>query len=468
MWVLRYIWEGRFGILLVLAVYIVVWAVIFPFISDCVIFETECSTNAQRSLWPLFGYLETGRFAGLADGSTYTYNPPGYAVILWLLNVQPDSARPFASIIPIQAALYFAIGLGVYAIVKDVWGRFATTALVITVFNPNAMFVVTQPREDTFFSFFIAAAIAAIFGFCRSADWRSVAICGIALGISANFRPTGHYLIYVLPILLPMIALVMKRRSDALSFLRKGLVGAFLGWILVLPWMLHLNSAGESFSLTNYMGKFNWANDFRARLADTENQNMTWKRAIFGKHDDRSRKIELNSFIRRIDPELSLSIPGWAEMTEDQRYEHRFKKAITYLDDFQPRTYVVAALPNLRFTFASGGEGEFFKSFGIHKSLSEWRNDNPVVFASLKIYFIGFSLALKALALLGMVYLILSRRYDLLLFFSGAILYFMFMHIYHGSPRYRLPIEPIFIILAICGLQQIAERFKPMPLSKVP
>jgi 4-amino-4-deoxy-L-arabinose transferase-like glycosyltransferase len=112
---------------------------------------------------------------------------------------------------------------------------------------------------------------AAIFDFCRSADWRTAALCGIALGISANFRPTGHYLIYVLPVLLPIIALVMKRRSVALSYFKKDVVGACLDWVLVLPWMLHLNGAGESFSLTNYMGKFNWMNDFRAMLADTEN-----------------------------------------------------------------------------------------------------------------------------------------------------------------------------------------------------
>lgn len=136
------------------------------------------------------------------------------------------------------------------------------------------------------------------------------------------------------------------------------------------------------------------------------------------------------------------------------------------MDDFQLRTYIVAALPNMRFTFVSGGEGEFFHSFGLHKSLSTWRNDNPVVFLGIKTYFIGISLTLEALALVGPVYLTLSRRYDLLFFFSGAILYFMVLHIYHGSPRYRIPIEPVFIIMAICGLQLIAENLVSTPLSK--
>ena len=69
-------------------------------------------------------------------------------------------------------------------------------------------------------------------------------------------------------------------------------------------------------------------------------------------------------------PDPKSSIPEWAGMTENRRFEHLFRKTMTYLDDFQTRTYVVAALPNLRFTFASGGEGEFFKSLRLHESLS--------------------------------------------------------------------------------------------------
>jgi hypothetical protein len=201
-------------------------------------------------------------------------------------------------------------------------------------------------------------------------------------------------------------------------------------------------------------------------LADTENQEMTWKHAIFGIHDNRSRKTELNSIMHRIDPKLASSVPGWEGMTEDQRFEHRFKEIVTHLDDFQLRNYIVAALPNLQFTFVSSGEGEFFRLIRLHKSLLTWRDDNQVVFPGIKIYIIGISLALKALALAGLVYLTLPRRYDPLLFFSSAILYFLVLHTYHGSPRYRIPIEPVFIIMTICGLQLIAEKLVSTPLGK--
>jgi hypothetical protein len=162
MWMFSRIKESHRSILVVLAAYVVFWIVIFPMISDCVIFGTDCSGNAGRSLAPLFGFLETGRVGMLSDGSTYTYNPLGYSTVLWLLGVQPEMLHPFATVIPIQAALLFAIGLMVFAVVKEVWGRFAVTALVIAVFNPNALFVAAQPREDSFFAFFIAVAITSI------------------------------------------------------------------------------------------------------------------------------------------------------------------------------------------------------------------------------------------------------------------------------------------------------------------
>jgi hypothetical protein len=105
----------------------------------------------------------------------------------------------------------------------------------------------------------------------------------------------------------------------------------------------------------------------------------------------------------------------------------------------------------------SGGEGEFSKALGLYANLDERRAKNSSEFLLIKMVFIGFSLILKRLALLGFWYLIKEKRYDVMLMLGGIVLYFVLVHVYHGSPRYRVPIEPIFAILGACGLLQLGR-----------
>ncbi len=202
MWVIEQLRNGWKAILAISLIYVLMWAVLLPAITDCFVLVNHCSTHVMRSLEPLLGYLSTGNIVHTGDpGQIYTYNPIGYAIVLFALGSY-EGERQFLSVILVHAVLMLTIGLLVYAIVAEFFPRMATLAFALTVFNPNALFVAVQPKEDFFFAFFVALAMTAAFAFVRRPGWSAALVCGAAVGLSANFRPTGHYLIYVIPLML--------------------------------------------------------------------------------------------------------------------------------------------------------------------------------------------------------------------------------------------------------------------------
>jgi len=54
--------------------------------------------------------------------------------------------------------------------------------------------------------------------------------------------------------------------------------------------------------------------------------------------------------------------------------------------------------------------------------------------------------------------MIRCREYGVLFILSGIIIYFMLIALFVGNSRYRLPIEPALIIMAIYGFNATIKR----------
>ncbi len=434
--------------------FLLVWAVLLALAPGCLTVGTECSSNVYRSLGPLLGYNSTGH---LRDGYNldvvYTVHPIGYSLFLYALGAY-EGIRPFLPAIVLQGAFLLISGLLVFSITKENWKPAAILAFALTIFNPNLIFVFLQPKEDGLFVLLVTCAMFAAFVYKRRPSWTAAIACGVAMGVATNVRPATYYLIFVIPILTIAIEFFADRAKNYSGAFIKGCAGAAVGFLLIFPWLSHVNSAGpdEGYGLTDHSLKLMWASDLRAMLEDTKVRSLGAKDAILGRYDDASRKALLYSFGRERTERLSDTVAGWSELGTREQIKLRYDDMFSQLKGYSVKTYVVATLPNLRFLFLSGGEGEFFRAFGLHENLPRWMAENPRPYLLVKVGFIGFSLALKVFALLGIWYLIRRRNYDVLVMFLGVILYFFLVHMYHGSPRYRAPIEPIFAIMAACGM----------------
>lgn|GEM_PF-6213039 len=451
------IYAARKVIFSAFVLYLLMMAGLLFLTTECHVSGTDCGSNAGRALRPILGYLSTGMLIdSYFPTQAFTENPLGFAVVGYLFGVQ-DGVRQFLPVVLLQIVLLFASGMLVYGVTSEFWPRAAKVAMLFLIFNPNVIFVTLQPREDIYFAFFICLAMAAAFSFAKSWTWSSAIICGAALGLSANFRPTGHYLIYVIPVVFLVFGAMSEQSGRVFEGLKKGVVAAAVGWILIVPWMMHLKTAGHSFSLTDYRGKYMWSSDFHAMLADYEEREVGLYEALFGAYDDRSRKVHLNTFGPERTLVLAQTIPNWSGLAPNKKLKLQYEDMMQQFGEFSASTYFFAALPNWRYFFLSGGEGELFWTMGVHDRLEEWRDENSWTFLGLKSTFIGYSVLIKILAVFGLWHLYKIRNYEGLLMFAGVLFYFMLVHIYHGSPRYRVPVESIFAILAACGLVSIRD-----------
>ncbi|MDA1100164.1 MAG: hypothetical protein O2967_14395 [Proteobacteria bacterium] len=437
--------------------FLLLWALLLNFATDCFVVGTECSSNVHRSLSPILGYISTGQ---LRDGSNldvvYTVHPVGYGMFLYAIDAY-EGMRPFFPAIVLQGIFLFVSGLMVFSITKENWGPAAILAFALTIFNPNLIFVFFQPKEDGLFAFLVTCAMFAAFAYRRRPTWTSAIACGIAIGVATNVRPATYYLIFILPVLTVSVEFFADRTKNYFNAFIKGCAGTAIGFLLIFPWLSHVNSTGEGYGLTDHSLKLAWASDFRAMLEDTRVRSPNARDALLGSYDDASRKTLLTSFGPERAKLLSDTVAGWSDLGIREKNKLRYDDMMTQLKDYSVQTYLIAALPNLRFLLFSGGEGEFFKAFGIHEVLPLWMEKNPRLYMLVKVGFIGFSLILKMFALLGIWYLIRRGHYDVLVLFFGVILYFFLVHMYHGSPRYRAPIEPIFAIMAACGMINVKD-----------
>jgi len=71
-----------------------------------------------------------------------------------------------------------------------------------------------------------------------------------------------------------------------------------------------------------------------------------------------------------------------------------------------------------------------------------------------------FVIILRALGLVGITWMFMRRHYAVLLCCAGLITYFAIFHLFIGNSRYRLPMEPALIFLALYGVDGLRARLR--------
>jgi len=440
---------------LVFATYVVAWALLLPAVQSCFIADSECGGNVYRSLYPLQAFLQTGRLLEYADSETpYTTHPIGYSIVLaatlWI-----SQSQPLLPIVVLQLLLLFSCGIAVAVILSPLGRGPALTGLALTAFNPNAWFVAVQPRTDLVFSAFLAVTLLAAFSYLRRPRLATAVIGGTSLGLATMVRPVSEHLIYALPIAFVLLGMLADNRRRPLLALRDGIIAGAVGLALVLPWFLYMAANGQGWSLTGWDIRSQWIRDIHATLEFTKRRDAPMTAILFSGYDSAPRKDMKNEYDRAHLAQVAAVTTGWDSLSRNQQQKLIAEERYRQVKQYGLSTHVAAALQNWKWTLLSGGEGELFKALGKEDEIDGLPQNEPLFYWAVKFLFIGFSLSLKVLALIGIVGCIVYRRYGVLLLSLTPIVYIMAAHAYYGGPRYRLPIEPCFVILAVFGLEYL-------------
>ena len=420
---------------------------------------------ADAGTWhnPAMALLKYGTLVELDDPAIpMTYRQPLYplfdAALLWL-----GGGKSLIPVIVGQVVVLWITGLFARAIVAAWLPGYGLAALALVVFNPNAVATAHLIQSDTLYSLFVTAALWATLRYAKEPSLRPALLAGLFLGLSCLVRPVAQYLVFLLPLLLPLLAFAGGYGRPLTARIGQGVVAAIVAGVLIVPWMAHNAQAGKGFVLSPPV------------------MILAYVHVHVGYLEKYAAGISLAEAHGRISATQAAYVASrgeeWKEMSEREREKD--------LTAFYTRNFFSYDLPVIAKATVYGW-GQFFGAAGAANFHNLLDLDAPSAFTTMReknfeshlgsvidalkrssvaavaisITAFAFVIALRALGLVGIAWMFMRRHYAVLLCCAGLITYFAIFHLFIGNSRYRLPMEPALIFLALYGVDGLRFRLR--------
>lgn len=421
--------------------------------------------GADAGTWhdPALALLKYGALVELDDPATpLTYRQPLYplfdAALMWL-----GGGKSLIPVIVGQVVVLWITGLFARAMTEPWLPGYGVAALALVVFNPNALATAHLIQSDTLYSLFITAALWAVLRYAREPSLKPALLAGLFLGLACLVRPAAQYLIFLLPLLLPLLALAGGYGRPLAARVAQGAAAVVVAGALVVPWMAHNAQAGKGFALSPpammlayvqanvaYLEKY----DAGVSLAEAERKTYGW-----------------------VDDYASARGAEWGAMSEREQEKSLIGDYTRALFSYDLSVIAKGYIYGWGQLFGAAGAANFHNLLGLDapSSFSAMREKNfeshlgsvldalerssPAA-VMITVTAFAFVIALRGLGLVGIIWMFMRRHYAVLLACSGLIAYFAIIHLFTGNSRYRLPVEPALIFLALYGIDGLRARLR--------
>jgi hypothetical protein len=419
--------------------------------------------------------LLTGRDAFFAEQDTFAYWALGAAL------AKPDGFWPTLSAMTDRMPLYplllagvqYAIGDGPRAIafiqaVIDaatctfvaslgalISTRVGLIAGILAAFSPTLIVFSTQILTDTIFLFFFTLMLLAGAHFLLRPLIGRAIWAGLAGGFALATRPAVAAL---LAAAVPVVFAIawMQRRRLGLA-LAAAMVFGVAAAAPVAPVLLRNAIRYDSLSLTSQTGDY-WALWIVPLVV--QRANGTPYQVTADRMESRYReRIERNS--------MAANNPFWraALKSELAREEMARLPVSAYAKAWLEGMIVNLAAPALLADprVRALPKPSFYNTAGtsLWERARAYLFDNPGLYQLLLV--LGLLAMLPFLVLEAIGFVMLARSMSWAALFAGAVLaYFLLLNGPVASPRYRLPLEPVLLVIAAVPLARLAERRKPI------
>ena len=406
----------------------------------------------------------------LSDPTPLSFAPPLYPVFLApLLGPLPFDVA-LAVVVCLQTAMLWLTGVAARNLLpQDTAGpRDLLQALV--AFNPNALFTAHLLQAETLFALLATLAMATIVEWMRAPSARVASWVGLLVGLSALARPVGLFAVPLLPLLLPVLALLAApgwRRLRAL--VPHAMLAAAVATALVAPWFAR-NAAvfGQPFFTTNagfYLSdQYVELLQVSTGMPGTEASALRYERIAAASRASGNEDLE------------ALPAPARSALTAAAVVPLLFEQPASAWGRALARSWA-----NL---FAGGGASNAKNLLGLEGSgaaelLSSHRWDGPVAFARqffsqpgtayllLVVATAAFAVLARLAGVIGIARMLLAREYAMAALLVGEVAFFTASYVFLGQSRFRVPIEPALMALAAWAIAS-PGRAQPSRLSAVP
>ena len=410
---------------------------------------TEAADSSQyfypaKSLLESFSLLDSG-------GKIFTIGTPLYSIIISPFVYFLEIENALFAIMTFQSFLLILIAFQVFKILEICKVRIPLIiVLSLMLFNPNSLITSHLVQSETLFTLILITSIKYSFLAFRYKKNKDFLLLGFVLGLLTLTRPAGFYFSILIPFILLFLSCLVYKNCKIFN-LYKVLVLVTV-FILTISPCIYRNyvNFGEFFISANsgYYLRDQYIQLVRVGKNLKQDEAITYvNNNLLENLKNISIDKECYEFSRKYlcnEPITSASLRG---IYNENISTHL--KAITY------------SVLNLFFT---GGASNYSNYLGLNNKsnfLNMIENDDYSYLSFLReivksmnsytvifIIFTSFSVMFKLFSFLGFIYSLKKhdlRPYAILLISYMAI--FIAMYLYLGQSRFRVPLEPIFLIL---------------------
>lgn len=421
--------------------------------------------DAALYMGPAKALIELGHFASSPETPALplSFAPPLYPLFLALpIGLLPWKAALVAVVI-LQAIMLWATAWLTRSLVPDRYAKGRSTVQGLVLFNPNALITVHLVQTESLFTLLAVSMLVCLQTVIRMPRMRPAVLGGLLLGLAALTRPTALYAIPVLLVLLPILVLFLPGgnaiwRRTAIMGLVIGLTAA----VTVSPWFMRNALLFDRLIYTTNSG-FYFADQYVELLQ--VGQNLSTQEASDLRYN---RIADYAKAAGVVDPD-ALPAPERSEL---------YRRATAPLLLAEPVSAHLKALARSWANLYIGGgasniknylglQGETLMQFmqtqpwrGVTGTLHDFFAKGYATYLALVGLTLAFTIPFRLLGVAGIVALWTGRDRATVLLFVGYLGFFTAQYLYLGQSRFRIPLEPVLMILATVGLLDLAEKWR--------
>ena len=429
---------------------------------------TGPGSDSQNYLALAEHLLEKQQFSVYEEETGYreAARTPGYPLFIAFANLISGGRKWF--VIMLQCILEAFLACAIFALAGALLNKVLPGLLAAMLYSihPHQALYTTQVLSEILFTFVLFLSIASFIYFVCKRKTILILLAGGLLGIATLIRPISLY--FVVPIIIVCIFAFGKQ----LRFLIKLVTLFLLAFFVVLsPWYIrNIITYDKLFFAT--IGSLN-IGFYNAAFIIAKKNGVTLEEAQLLVAEEVKRRHSIPDETYRYasdNPEICAQIASYGfEVIRQNPGKYAALHMIGFLHTFVPMEYTL-----LYKLFGKQGVERVGKTKAISKGvisdsfrgrfasmfrtvMNERFRKFPWWFTTIWFAFSLFQLLIYFLALRGFAHFWKQQKV-LFLFFLLTIIYFAILPGPVGDARFRVPIEPILVLLAGAGLASKKAR----------
>ena len=262
-------------------------------------------------------------------------------------------------------------------------------------------------------------------------------------------------MIFLFPLIYIVIGLLQKNGQFLVIHLSHSLLSAIVSVAVIFPWVQHNASAGWGYNLATAEIEVVYFRD-----------NVIYLDSIL-------HNSSLNDSTKRISKNEEEYISSYAEKWLQKNEQDKISAIASYykkqLLNYDYKIVAKGFIDSWIGFFGAGGavnlhnilELDGGRSIQIMSSSKSHVSRVDAVISTLSglnstalfisLFSFLYVAILRIFGLIGLIAMVKNKEYSLFFILTGVVTYFMLISLFVGNSRYRLPIDPILIIMSVYG-----------------